>query len=164
MTTMIAEQAFRIFSTFKDNLLLNTMTAEDYEAQALHSTLQGINIINEVTGVPHGLGYPLSTYYHIPHGLACGIFEGEYLRIFKDKSRVNRAMQLLGFENLDSFCDYIQLILAPHLDFTVTEKEIDEWTDFFCSTQWRIERHPEPLDRETVKGIYMRALAKFIND
>lgn len=164
MTTMIAEAAFRIFASFKDPLLRHEMSEEDYINQALHSTLQGINIVNEVTGVPHGLGYPLSTFYHVPHGLACGIFEGEYLRIFHDRDRVERAMELLDFESVDEFCSYIQDILTPHIDLKITRAEIEEWTDSFCATQWRLDRHPEPLERATVKGMYERALAKFLVD
>lgn len=167
MTNMISEAAFKLFSKFKDHMLTDTMTEEDYENQALHSMLQGIVIINEVTGVPHGLGYPLSHIYHIPHGLACGVFEGEYLKEFHDpvgKERVEKVVKLIGFDNVTEFCVYIQDVLAPHIDLKVTHKELDEWTDIFCGQQWRIDRHPEALSRETVKGMYERALTNFIID
>lgn len=167
MTNMISEAAFKQFGLFKDRLLTNTMTEDDYTRQALHSMLQGIVIINEVTGVPHGLGYPLSHHYHVPHGLACGVFEGEYLREFSDpdsKARVDKVVKLAGFENIDEFCDYIQDVIAPHIHIQVTRKEIDEWTEVFCNQKWRVERHPEELTPAMVKGMYERALAKFIVD
>lgn len=164
MTNMLSETAFRLFARIKEPLLADTMTAEDYELQTLHSMLQGIVIINEVTGVAHGLGYPLSYYYHVPHGLACGIFEGEYLRAFQDQTRVRRLLELLEFESVDAFCDYIQAILAPHIHITVTAGEIEDWTREFCATQWRMDRHPEPLTAEMVRGIYYRALAAFLKD
>lgn len=167
MTNMISEAAFKQFGEFKDRLLTNTMTEDDYTRQALHSMLQGIVIINEVTGVPHGLGYPLSHYYHVPHGLACGVFEGEYLREFKDPegiARVEKVVRLAGFKDVDEFCDYIQDVIAPHINIQVTRQEIEDWTDVFCGQQWRIDRHPEELTRPMVKGMYERALAKFIVD
>lgn len=164
MTNMLSETAFRLFADIKDRLLTDAMTEEDYDKQALHSMLQGIVIVNEVTGVPHGLGYPLSYHYHVPHGLACGVFEGEYLRIFSGQTRVRRVIDLLGFESVDAFCDYIQAILTPHIDIQVTHTQIEEWTKNFCETQWRVERHPEPLTEDTVRGIYERALAKYIVD
>lgn len=164
MTNFISERAFSLFSDYKYNLLNHTMTSEDYEKQMLHSMLQGIVIVNEVTGVPHGLGYPLSHYYHVPHGLACGVFEGEYLRIFEDQERVQKVVSLLGFKDIDEFCDYIQDILTPHIDLKVTRKEIEEWTEVFCNTQWRLDRHPEPLTTDMVRGMYERALKKFIVD
>lgn len=162
MTNLLSERAFALFAEFKDALLRNEMTEEDYTRQALHSMLQGIVIINEVTGVPHGLGYPLSHEFHVPHGLACGVFEGEYLRIFQDQTRVDRVMELLGFSGVDDFCVYIQNILTPHIHIQVTQQEIEAWTDAFCAQQWRLDRHPEPLTREMVKGVYERALAAFI--
>lgn len=164
MTNMLSEAAFRLFADIKDRLLTNEMTEEDYDKQALHSMLQGIVIINEVTGVPHGLGYPLSYNYHVPHGLACGVFEGEYLRTFSDSVRVRRILDLLGFKDIEAFCDYIQAILTPHIDIQVTKAQIEEWTKDFCGTQWRIERHPEPLTENMVRDIYERALAKYIID
>lgn len=164
MTNMLTETAFRLFAEIKEPLLNDTMSAEDYDKQALHSMLQGIVIINEVTGVPHGLGYPLSYYYHVPHGLACGVFEAEYLRCFSDQARVKKLLELLEFDSIDSFCDYIQAILTPHIHIEVTSKQIDEWTKAFCDTQWRVERHPELLTEVAVQGIYRRALAKFIVD
>lgn len=164
MTNFIAERAFALFASFKDRLLTDTMTEEDSVNQALHSTLQGICIVNEVTGVPHGLGYPLSHYFNIPHGLACGVFEGEYLRIFKDRTRVDRTLALMGFGSVDEFCEYIQAILTPHIHLSVTEADIDDWTRVFCATPWRMARHPEPLTEGMVREIYRRALAKFIVD
>lgn len=127
MTNMISEAAFKQLGLFKDRLLTNTITEDDYTRQALHIMLQGIVIINEVTGVPHGLGYPLSHHYHVPHGLACGVFEGEYLREFNDpdsKARVDKVVKLAGFENIDEFCAYIQDVIAPHIHIQVTLKEL----------------------------------------
>lgn len=164
MTNMLSETAFRLFAKFKDHLLANTMSEEDYDNQALHSMLQGIVIVNEVTGVPHGLGYPLSYHYHVPHGLACGVFEGEYLRVFSDQTKVQQVIDLMGFDSVDAFCGYIQAILTPHINIQVTREQIREWTKTFCGTQWRIERHPETLTENMVFRIYERALEKYITD
>lgn len=162
MTNMLTETSLRIFSKIKKPLLDGTMTEEDYDLQALHSTLQGIVIVNELTGVPHGLGYPLSYYYHVPHGIACAVFEGEYLRTVSDKARVGRVLELLGFESVDSFCAYIREMVMQNVSIKVTPEQIDEWTDTFCATKWRVDRHPEELSRETVKSIYEKALSEFI--
>ena len=42
--------------------------------------LGGICIAHTGTGYPHPMGYNLTLHRGIPHGVACAIFEGEYLR------------------------------------------------------------------------------------
>lgn len=162
MTNMFAETAFRQFAIFKDHLLHGTMTEEDYELQTLHSVLQGIVIVNELTGVPHGMGYPLSYYYHIHHGLACVAFEGEYLRTIKDDPKVQKILELLKFRNIDEFCNYVQHFIDKYIDIKITESQIKAWTKTFCETKWRVERHPDELREEVVEQIYRKALKKFI--
>lgn len=162
MTNMITESSLQLFAKIKQPLLNDTMTAEDYDVQTLHSMLQGIVIVNELTGVPHGLGYPLSYYFHVPHGIACAAFEGEYLREISDKERVGKVLKLLGFADVDGLCEYLRDMVSQNVDIKVTQAQIEQWADEFCATQWRVDRHPEPLDRDTVRGIYMRALADFM--
>ena len=42
--------------------------------------LGGMCIAHTGTGYPHPMGYNLTLYRNVPHGVACAIFEGEYLR------------------------------------------------------------------------------------
>lgn len=165
MVQAYAEMGFRLFAEIKDHLRTGEMTDEDYEKQMLMSTLMGFAETQGQTGVPHGLGYPLTHVKGLPHGLACGAFEGEYLKIFRDTTKVDRAMELLGFSGIDEFADYVHDVLDQHMEgMTVTRQEIEDWTDVFCGTQWRVLRHPEKFERDDVKGVYERTLAKFIID
>lgn len=164
MSCAISEIGFKLFAEFKDALLADTMTLDDYDKQMLACTLQGIAETQVLTGIPHGAGYPLSHYKEVPHGLACGVFIGEYMRMFKDQTRVTHAANMLGFADGDAFADYVQAILAKHLDFTVTRAEIEDWAKVLYETTWRIERHPEPLTLDDIRGLYTRALASVIVD
>lgn len=165
LVQIFAEIGFKLFAEIKDHLRTNQMTDEDYEKQSLMCSIMGFCETEGQTGVPHGLGYPLTHVKGLPHGLACGAFEGEYLKIFKDTSRVERALNMLGFASIDEFADYIHEVLDPHMEgMTVTREEIEDWTDTFYGTEWRVARHPEKFDREDVKLVYERTLAKFIVD
>jgi hypothetical protein len=42
--------------------------------------LGGLCIAHTGTGYPHSMGYNLTLYNGIPHGAACAVFEGGYLR------------------------------------------------------------------------------------
>lgn len=163
MTNMLTEKALRLFADIKEPLRTNHLSEEDSDKQALMSMLAGIIIANELTGVAHGLGYPLSYYYHVSHGFACALFQAEYLRVLKDQTRVRHVLDLMGFEELDSFRDYMQGILLRHVDIAVTPQQIESWTKEFCATRWRVDRHPEPLAEDTVREIYLRALAPFLS-
>lgn len=165
MVQTYSEMGFRLFAEIKERLRSGKMTDEDYEKQMLMSTIMGFSETQGQTGVPHGLGYPLTHVKGLPHGLACGAFEGEYLKIFKDTSKVDNALKMMGFSSIDDFANYVHDVLDPHMEgMTVTRQEIEEWTDTFYNTEWRVLRHPEKFDREDVKGIYERTLAKFIVD
>lgn len=165
MVKMFTETGLKLFAEFKDNLRTGNMTDEDYDKQMLMSMICGFSETQGQTGVPHGLGYPLTHVKGLPHGLACGAFEGEYLKTFKDTSKIKEALSFMGFADVDEFADYVHEVLDPHMaGMTVTRAEIEDWTDTFCSTTWRMVRHPEAFTREDVKGIYERTLAKFIID
>ena len=49
------------------------------------STMAGIIIAQTGTSLPHGMGYPLTYFKNIPHGLANGCLYIEYLKVFKNE-------------------------------------------------------------------------------
>lgn len=161
----ISKIAFKLFAEFKDNLLNNTLTSEDYDKIALASMLQGVAFMQSCTCIPHGMGYPLSHYYDVCHGLSCGIFLGEWLKNFKDQSLVQEVVEDCGFNTSDEFADYVRALTNRDVELAVTDAEIQKWTDQFMAQQtWRIESNPEELTRDDIYTIYRRALAKYIKE
>lgn len=163
----LANMAFGLFAKFKDHLRegLDALTEEDYDNMCLHSLTQGIAFMNACTTIPHGLGYPLSHYKNLNHGLSCCIFLGEYFRNFKDQSKVQPLMEACGFKNSDEFADYVKEVINRNVDMVVTEEEVEKWTDDFMtmpSFQWRFAAHPEKLEREDINRIYRRSLEAYI--
>ena len=61
----------------------------------------GICIAHSGTGYPHPMGYNLSLYRGVPHGTACAVFEGEYLRRQASASK-------------EMFSDFMRLAGLPH--------------------------------------------------
>ena len=76
------------------------------------------------TTLPHGMGYALSHYKHVPHGHACGIFLGEYLKAFKDQSIVEPIVKMCGFNTVQEFADYIKEICSRDVNIEVTNDEL----------------------------------------
>ena len=157
----LAETGFGLFRRYKDHLLQNAMTDDDFTTAFIASNVFGMCMQGGTT-LPHGMGYPLSHFKHVPHGLACGVFLGEYIRAFKDKSLPEPVVRLCGFDSTDAFADYINQILAADCRFTVTEEEIEAWTDEMFRLKARLNKHPEEITREEIKNIYQRSLANCI--
>lgn len=163
MNQAISDAAFKLFAEFKDDLLAGTMTEEKFEKMGQHALMQGIAFQQTCTLVPHGLGYPLSHYKAVSHGLACGIFLGEYLKAFKDQSLVQPIVEKCGFKDAAEFADYVRELTNRDVDIEVTKDELQKWTDMFMTQQtWRLEANPEKLDRDDIYSLFQVSLEKYL--
>ena len=138
-------------------------TYELREKHMIVSLIGGMANTQTGTCLPHGMSYALTQHKHIPHGLACGLLIGEYLKIFKQPeniARVNRAIHLCGFENLDEFCTFIDSMLLLKGDITPTPDEIEAYAEGFSQQKHRFARHPEPAGKAEVLQIYTNSLLK----
>lgn len=163
MNRMFAEYGFSLFKRFKDHLLSGELTQADYDMITLHSSVMGMafSSTNASTTLPHGLGYPLSHTKRVNHGLSCAVFLGEYLRGFKDQSIVQPVVEACGFNNSDEFAEYCNALVKKHVHITVSEDELEQWTDAFMATG-RASSNPEPFTRNDVYNIYRRALKSYL--
>lgn len=158
----IAEIGFRMFAQYKDNLLNDTLEVEDFQNMQIVSFVMGMAMMQSSTTIPHGMGYPLSHYKRVNHGLACAIFLGEYLIGFKDQSLVLPIVKACGFSSSREFADYIAAITQPNVKIEVTHAEIEKWTDDFMKLDFRIASNPEPLTRDDIRSIYLNSLAPYL--
>ena len=74
MNRSIAEIGFKMFSQYKDALLEGTLKNDDFQLMQIASFEMGMSFMQSSTTVPHGMGYPLSHYKCVNHGLACAVF------------------------------------------------------------------------------------------
>ena len=154
----LCEVAFQTFSDTVDALRKGEFPYEIREKQMFISMLGGMANNQTGTCLPHGMSYALTHNKHIPHGLACGLLEGEYLRIFKDRSRVDRIIALCGFRSVDEFADFISSILE--IDVEVSYEELVQYAKDFAEQKHRFVRHPEPAGYDEVLQIYTRSLLR----
>lgn len=159
LSRAICEIGFRTFSECVESMKADDYTYEIREKQMLISAIGGI--VNTQTGtcLPHGMSYALTHCKHIPHGLACGLLIKEYLGIFKNTEKVDRIMELCGFDSLDKFGEFIDSML--NLDIVVTAEELDEYATEFAAQKHRFKRHPEPAGKAEVLQIYRNSLLKY---
>ena len=158
----LAEYGFRLFAGFKDRMAEGKLIDEDFESMILAAYVQGMAFMQSSTTIPHGMGYPLSHIKHVSHGLANGIFLGEYIRGFKDQSLVQPVVKMCGFKDSEEFAAFCRLITEDDVDIEVTEQEIQEWTDDFMKLDFRLAANPEKLDRNDIESLYRNTLKKYI--
>lgn len=164
MARKVAEMEFELFRDFKDNMLNDCLTDEDFDKMLLGASIASSAMMQSGTTLPHGLGYPLSQYHHVNHGLSCSITLGEYMRTFKDQTLPQKVMDMCGFKDSQDMCDFFQTIIKRDLHITVTMEEIDKWTDFFWETEQnnRLKRNPEPISKEQIHEMYVNSLKPYI--
>lgn len=165
MNRRVAEIGFRLFSEFKDDMLNDCMTAEDYDKQMMFANIMGMAFMRSGTAIPHGMGYALSTFKGVNHGLSCSVTLGEYLKCFREEENIGRAehiAELCGFDDLDDMAAYISEIISRDLHITVTEQELDTWTNDFFNQKWRLVKHPEELNVELIRRIYYKSLKNYL--
>lgn len=158
----VAEIGFHLFSQYKDALLSGTFKDDHFQNMQIASFMMGIAFMQSSTTIPHGMGYPLSHYKRVNHGIACAAFLGEYLRGFKDQSLVQPITNACGFADTDAFADYLEQIIAQELHISVTMDEIDKWTDDFMKLDFRLASNPEALTRDDIRRIYIDSLKAYL--
>ena len=158
----IAEIGFKLFSEYKDALLNGNLGDDDFQKMQICSFIMGMAFMQSSTTIPHGMGYPLSHYKQVNHGIACAAFLGEYLKGFKNQSLVLPVVNACGFRDTDEFGWYIAKIVHQNMDITVSIEEIEQWTDDFMKLDFRLESNPEHLNREDVRMLYINSLKPFL--
>ena len=102
----------------------------------LASTIAGMAIAQVGTSLPHGMGYAL-LIIKIPHGLANGVLTIEYLKCFKDKSKINKMLNLLGLHNLQDLKEIFDSLFK--VNTKLTEEEIKEFACNFAENKAKLK-------------------------
>lgn len=115
-------------------ILLNLKLAAHKNKKAMKkmafaAMLGGITIANSGTILPHIMGYPLTVFHQIPHGLAAAILMPRFLRFLEEKKKLKNKLDILKnlfkpFENMEAFLALFN-ISTRLSDYGVKKEEID---------------------------------------
>lgn len=156
LTDAIAESGLRLWGECIVELLAGELSFSTREKLMYASTIAGILIAQIGTSIPHGMGYPLTYYKGLPHGIANGVLYVEYLRSFKNRERVEKLPFLLGLESYQSMEDILRTFTK--VDLKLSHEEIHEFSKSIAENKAKLQNHPESITYEELYEIYKNSL------
>jgi alcohol dehydrogenase len=129
-------------------------TPQMHEKLLCASCAAGIAISVTGTGFPHPLGYSLTMLDGIPHGRACAVFDGDYirynLRTAAGSERLKKFAAHIG-EDIETIAD--RLPILADVKITLSEREISEHVDLICDAK-NYHNSPYVISKEEMIEIY----------
>ncbi|MHA1617457.1 MAG: hydroxyacid-oxoacid transhydrogenase [Candidatus Njordarchaeales archaeon] len=112
ITDMFAEKAIELIARYLRRAVYNGRDLEARSNMLLASFLAGVAFTNAGLGADHALAMALGGRYHVPHGIACGLFLPEVMR-FNTPAAPERLATIAYFfgENIEglSFLEAAEL-------------------------------------------------------
>lgn len=156
-TDYIALEGLRVLGRNLSVLKNGNPTYEECTELLWASSLGGMVIAQTGTTIVHSMGYPLTYYKDIPHGLANGLLLGEYLtrtdKVLPRKTEM--YLNALGMESIDELKAFLKDILSCDENFTADE--LTEWTKATIQSN-NVKLCPFDVTRETEIEIYKKCL------
>lgn len=158
MSDIYGEKGFELFNFCFKKLIKKELDTEFRDKAMLASSLGGIQIAQTGTSLPHGMGYPLTYFKGLPHGLANGVLTIEYLKCFKDTTKLQKMLKALGLSNLGELEAILKQLI--NVDIQIADEEILEYSKAFVSNKSKLRNHPEEVTLEDIIRIYKKSLKK----
>lgn len=144
---IFSEKGLKLWGQFKENLLEDRMSDEDYETMFQACTMGGIAIAHTGTGLPHALSYKITYETGEAHGAACGYTLGGFVKYYEDVKLRQDVLEAIGFETADDFCTYLeQLIHKPNLSKELWTADVED----VLSNAKRMAAYPFSMDKATM--------------
>lgn len=154
MNQWIAEEGCRLWGQAKEEIYGDTISKESMDKLIRASTLAGMLISHTGTSIPHGMGYSLTYHHNVPHGKATGIVLKAYMAICSE-DKVNKIIELLGFDTLNAFGDFIKQGLG---DLTISNDKLKEHVAFVSKNKAKLKAHPGEITEDDIYNIYKESL------
>lgn len=148
---VFSEKGLKLWAEFKENLLQDKMTDDDYDTMMEACMMGGIAIAHTGTGFPHALSYMITYELGTAHGVACGYTLGGFVKYYADQNLQQNVLDALKFERADDFCSYLdQLIGKPVLSQGFWETDVND----IYNNQGKMVTYPFEIDKATL-GKYL---------
>lgn len=158
ISDMCCEKGLKLFGECLPLLLEKNLSKEFREKMMISSTIGGMAIAQVGTSLPHGMGYPLTYFKGVPHGAANGILYKEYLKIFRDKSKIYKMLDIMSIKSLEELGNILDKLIKVNIE--VSKEEIEEYSKSMSSNEAKLKNHPEKIGYSEIYGIYANTFLK----
>lgn len=148
----LVEKGIRVWAECLNELLVKKVSNRSREKLMLASTIGGMVIAQTGTSLPHGMGYALTYNKKLPHGLANGVLYKEYLRLFKDRKRVEDIAKFMGLNSYSELEEVLDKLIS--IVVILSEEEIKAYTDSMWNNKSKLKNHPEEVTYEELYNVY----------
>ncbi len=152
LNAVYSKEGLRIWGRFKNSLLHDDITDNDYENMLYASMIAGIAISHTGTSLPHGLSYVPTYELGIPHGRAVGAFLGGFVEVYQDKEAVADVLEWLDFEKLQDFQQYMRLLLGKvEISDAIMQMNAEKLMD----NKAKLKNYPFDINKEELINLRM---------
>lgn len=126
------------------------------EKLLLAATLGGITISQTGTTIVHSMGYQLTFFKDIPHGMANGMLIGAFLEWCSDVrgEKIEKALGSLGLSSIEEFKSLMKDLLGNEYSFT--KEEIESYLKI--SMNAKLASAPKTVTTDDEREIYTKSL------
>lgn len=160
ISELFVEKGLTHFGKVIGALLKGQLIYEDRENLMMASMFGGMAIAQTGTSLPHGMGYALTYYKNMPHGLANGVLYNEYFDIFKSQSKVQNIYKFLGLETHEELKNILKSLCSVDID--ITDEEIEKYSKEFFNNKAKLQNHPEEITYDDIYKIYKDSFNKYL--
>ncbi len=155
----LAESGLKLFSHCMSALLQQDFPFEIREKLMVSSTIAGMVIAQSGTSLPHGMGYPLTYYKNVPHGMANGVLLGEYMELYKlnDKAKIDVILSILDMKSIEEFKGFIDKLINKDI-IKISHDEILEYSKAMANNEAKLKNHPWKVKLDDIIRIYTNSL------
>ncbi|MBO5312676.1 MAG: iron-containing alcohol dehydrogenase [Clostridia bacterium] len=154
LTDYIALEGLKIIGRHKGEIEVGWLSEGACTELLRSSCLGGIVISQTGTTIVHSMGYGLTYFKDIPHGMANGLLLYEYLKRV-DKARVTDCLSALGFDSLEGLKDYLKKILP--ISHSFTDEEIYKFSEISIKAR-NVASCPFPVTQDIEIEMYKKSL------
>ncbi|HHX62870.1 MAG TPA: iron-containing alcohol dehydrogenase [Epulopiscium sp.] len=158
MSDIYGEKGFELFKSCFEKLEKKELDHEFRSDVMLASALAGIQIAQNGTSLPHGMGYPLTYFKGMPHGLANGVLTVAYLKSFKDQTKIDKMLNILALTSLVELEAIFEKLIDVKIN--ISPEEIKEYAKDLISNKAKLKNHTEEVGLEDIIRIYSNSFSK----